>query len=70
MRVRRWRKRNPEKTLAHRKVFVAVRAGHLVKKPCFCGALKVEAHHTDYSKPLDVIWYCKKHHAAADRNEL
>ena len=29
---------------------------------CVCGEIKVEAHHADYSKPLEVIWFCRKHH--------
>lgn len=36
----------------------------LERKPCeVCGAAKAEAHHDDYSKPLDVRWLCKRHHA-------
>lgn len=64
--VKKWRSLNPEKALAHRAVFVAVRKGTLNKTPCFCGSLIVEAHHTDYSKPLDVIFLCKKHHVEAN----
>jgi hypothetical protein len=60
--VRKWRLRNPEKNRAHKKVFVAVRNGSLKKLPCFCGETKVQAHHEDYSKPLDVMWLCKIHH--------
>lgn len=42
---------------------VYLKRGYLSKKPCFiCGSLNVEAHHEDYDKPLDVIWYCRQHH--------
>lgn len=64
----KWRSKYPEKRAAHQAVFVAVRAGKLVKKLCrVCRKKKVEAHHTDYSKPLKVIWLCKKHHIQADK---
>jgi hypothetical protein len=64
--VASWRRRHPEKTAAHRAVYVALRNGTLKKKPCFCGEKKVEAHHHDYRKPLDVVWLCKPHHGGAD----
>ncbi len=59
-----FRRRNPEKYLAHNAVTLALRNGLLVKQPCeICGVIKgVEAHHEDYSKPLEVTWLCKKHH--------
>ena len=65
--VASWRLRNPEKNRAHRAVFVALRNGGIVKEPCLCGEEKVQAHHEDYSKPLDVIWLCKAHHSGADQ---
>ena len=59
-----WRNRNPEKYHAHRLVDNAIRGGRLLKQPCeVCGATEdVEAHHADYSKPLDVRWLCYIHH--------
>jgi len=27
--------------------------------------MKAEAHHDDYSRPLDVRWLCKRHHEEA-----
>lgn len=40
----------------------------LERQPCqVCGAQKSEAHHPDYSKPLEVIWFCHKHHSEAHR---
>ena len=46
-------------------VFRALRSGALVRGPCqVCGStVGVQAHHHDYSKPLDVAWLCSKDHA-------
>jgi hypothetical protein len=43
---------------------LALRKGLLIKKPCIiCGTSeRIEGHHFDYSKPLEVIWMCKKDH--------
>lgn len=56
-------KRHPEKARANRMVSNAVKSGKLIRLPCEkCGNPKSEAHHDDYSKPLDVRWLCFKHH--------
>jgi hypothetical protein len=61
-----WRSSHPEKKAAHQAVQTAVRNRGLVKSPCqVCGrAIRIHAHHDDYSKPLDVIWLCHEHHMA------
>ena len=47
----------------------AIRRGKLVRGPCsVCGVTEgVDGHHTDYTKPLDVVWLCKPHHREAHR---
>jgi len=61
--------RDPKKYNAQGKLQYAVRTGNIKRKPCqVCGELKVEGHHPDYDKPLDVIWLCRKHHIAAHKN--
>lgn len=52
----------PEKYKARTAVSNALRDGRLEKQPCECGEVKVEAHHPDYGKPLDVMWMCSKCH--------
>jgi len=41
-----------------------IKTGRLVRQPCEkCNTTdKVEAHHDDYTKPMDVRWLCRKHH--------
>jgi hypothetical protein len=60
-----YRQRHPQRAGAQGKVHYAVRTGKLTKLPCeMCGNPKSEAHHDDYSKPLDVRWLCKLCHEA------
>ena len=67
---KKWRINHPEKSKAYRIVFVNVRNGKLKPKPCeMCGNEKSESHHKDYSKPLEVIWLCKKHHMLQHKRE-
>lgn len=56
--------RHPVKMKARQAVSNALRDGKLHRQPCRdCGSQKSHAHHDDYSKPLEVIWLCAKHHA-------
>lgn len=53
-------------------VTAAIKRGAIVRQPCEqCGQSPAEAHHDDYSKPMEVRWLCKPHHkqfhAAANR---
>lgn len=58
----------PEKRKAYYAVHNATARGKIKKMPCeVCGEVKSEAHHHDYSKPLDVMWVCRKHHADIHR---
>ena len=59
------RTRNPDKTLAQRRLQRAVREGRLVR-PLICeqcgGIGDIHAHHDDYSRALDVRWICRDCH--------
>jgi transposase-like protein len=60
--------REPEKFKARQAVRNAIKAGVLVKMPCeACGHEPTEAHHSDYSRPLEVTWLCTKCHRAAHK---
>jgi hypothetical protein len=58
----------PLKNKARGIVQTAIANGSLLRQPCEkCGSLNAEAHHEDYSKPLDVVWLCSVHHALRHR---
>jgi len=56
--------KNPIKRKAHIIVGNAIRDKKLFKEPCeICGETKkVNAHHDDYARPLNVRWLCPAHH--------
>lgn len=47
----------------------AVRDGLITKKDCEICGRKSQAHHDDYSKPLDVRWLCFYHHRKEAHNQ-
>lgn len=62
---RRWTRENAEKRAAHKAVEYAVLRGDLMR-PDRCQrcprADHIQAHHDDYSRPLDVMWLCPMCH--------
>lgn len=55
----------PEKFQARKLTSQAIASGRLMRQPCEgCGATPADAHHDDYSRPLDVRWLCEACHAA------
>lgn len=67
--LRKFRECHPDKNDARHQVAYALQTGRLRRQPCeVCGCAKTEAHHDDYSKPLDVRWLCRPHHFEHHRN--
>ena len=64
-----WCSKNPEKHKAHTILTGAIRLGKIVRpsscQKCGCipppsrnGSSRIQGHHEDYSKPLEVQWLC------------
>ena len=51
---------------------VSRQRGILVEQPCgVCGTMVyLEMHHFDYTRPVEVIWLCHKHHRSVHRGEI
>lgn len=66
--ARKWSENNPEKIRAQAAVHNALARGKLTKpEHCeSCGRslpkARLDGHHEDYSKPLDVDWLCRQCH--------
>jgi hypothetical protein len=66
-----YRLKSPQKRAAHMAVARAIRSGKILRMPCLvCGATRSEAHHKDYSAPLEVIWLCPVHHRQVHHGKI
>ena len=64
-----WNDNNVVRRAAHIITGNSIRDGRLIRKPCeVCGEIKVDAHHDDYERPLDVRWLCRTHHSEHHKN--
>ncbi|WP_287244215.1 hypothetical protein [Mesorhizobium sp.] len=64
----RWKEANPQAVWAHQALRSALNRGLVIQEPCeVCGALVAEAHHPDYDRPMDVRWFCRRHHKQEHR---
>jgi len=62
---KKYKMNNPEKIMAHAMIHRRIKNGSLSKpEKCeVCGISgNIEGHHGNYSKPLSVIWVCRKCH--------
>lgn len=63
---KKWRDKNKEKVRAYNALNQAIKMGRVIK-PEQCSKCpntgRIEGHHEDYSKPLDVEWLCRDCHA-------
>lgn len=65
--ARSYRKTHQDREIVYGKTKAALQSGKLQRQPCsVCGG-KAQAHHEDYTKPLDITWLCQTHHAARHR---
>ena len=68
-----WVENFPERKKAQTAVSNAIRDGRMIRWPVCCMPFcedKPEAHHPDYSKPLDVVWLCVTHHKEVHNMEF
>ena len=61
--TKNYRNKNQKKYKAHNMVNNAIRDGKLFCEPCEICGKKANAHHDDYSKPLNIRWLCPAHHS-------
>ncbi len=62
-----YKERYPERVKARMTVFNRIASGKLIPQPCeSCGLgvteTSIQAHHEDYTKPLEVNWLCMDCH--------
>ncbi|MEE8143243.1 MAG: hypothetical protein V3T77_09090, partial [Planctomycetota bacterium] len=70
--TRKYYKRHPKKVEAWNTFKVAIRSGSVVRpNTCEkCGVeCRPEGHHPDYSRPLEVVFVCRRCHVAIHRED-
>ena len=64
-------KRYPEKEYARRLLRYACKTGKMLRGSCeVCKKPNAQGHHDDYTKPLEVKWFCPLHHRAYEKLKL
>lgn len=64
--VEKREKHDARKNKARCQVTFAIAKGRLKRGQCEIGVDcrgEIQAHHDDYDKPLEVRWFCRRHHA-------
>lgn len=65
--VTEYNKKHPRKVRTRTASHRALKKGIIKKTPCvICGEEKVEMHHVNYNKPLNVVFLCRKHHISVE----
>lgn len=72
IRYQRDKEIRPEKVAARNKVHELTRARSKIsiKQPCEVCGTPAEAHHDDYSRPLEVRWLCSVHHKEVESAQV
>jgi flagellar biosynthesis GTPase FlhF len=68
--VANWKKKNPQKAAAHSLILWAIRTGVMIRpEKCEeCGMKdKIQGHHENYLRPMEVKWLCRKCHLEKHR---
>lgn len=67
--MRNWRVTHPLsesqrlKSIARRKTNMRVQRGLIIRQPCErCDSKNAQAHHENYNKPYEIMWFCKVCH--------
>ena len=66
---RNWIEEHRDQFRSNQKLVEAIKAGKIKRGDCTkCGKEDAEGHHSDYSRPLEVIWLCRPHHGDLHRS--
>lgn len=69
--TKKWKAHHPDRRRAANILNSAIRDKKVFAWPVCavpaCCTESPQAHHADYSRPLDVVWLCAKHHAQAHK---